>query len=145
MAITLDGLRKFIKTSIHGKRLGLDATERLVGPKGLRLAVTNATSASTGTQLPNYGHITLTSSNAREWQIADPVAGGEVSLSVVSTGSALMTVTPANATFVTSESSTGASMILKNGGTGVTLIGLSTALYGTRSASPGSTYIDFST
>jgi len=53
MAITLDGLRKFIKTSIHGKRLGLDATERLVGPKGLRLAVTNATSASTGTQLPN--------------------------------------------------------------------------------------------
>jgi len=147
MAITLDGLRRLIKTSVRGRRLGLTHDEWLVGPKGTRLAITAATSASTGTQLPNYGHITLTSteSGGTTWQIADPVAGCEVSISITSSSTFAHTVTPENATFATSGGTTGASVILQGGGTAVTLVGISTGVYASRGASPGSTYIDFST
>lgn len=145
MAITNDGLRKLIKTSVHGRRLGLDQTEHLVGPKGLRYAITAATSASTGTQLPNHGHITITSSSAKTWQIADPVPGCEVSITLISSAIPTCTITPANATFVSSGSSTGASLAMQGGGTSVTLVGISTGVYANKGASPASTYIDFST
>jgi len=145
MAQSLNAIRRLMLTSIKGRRLGLDHDEFLVGPKGMRNVVTAATSLTTGTALPNHGHVTLTSSNARTWTLTDPEVGCEVSLSITSSSTLLHTITPAAATFVSSASSTGASMILQGGGTGVTLIGLSTALYATRSASPGSTFIDFST
>jgi len=145
MALSLDGLRRLIKTSVHGRRLGLDKDEFLAGPKGIRHAVTEATSASTGTQLPNYGIVRITSSSAKTWQIADPVAGGEVTLVVQSSAIPSITVTPAAATIVSSGSSTGASVIMQGGGTAVTLVGLSTSVYANKGSSPASTYIDFST
>ena len=143
MAQTLDAARKLARTSIHGRRLGLDHDEFLVGVKGIRKVVTNATSSTT--TVPNHGHVTLNSTNAHTWTLTDPEIGCEVSFSITSTSTLLMTVTPAAATFATSGGTTGLSMILQGGGTGVTLIGLTTGLYGTKSASPGSTYIDFST
>ena len=147
MALSISQLRAKIQTSIHGRRMGLDNDDLVSGPKGMRQTVTAATSASTGTQLVNYGIITLTSTetNGTEWQIADPIEGGEVTITVTSSSTFAHTITPAAATFVTSISSTGASCILLGGGTSVTLVGLSTSLYGSKGASPGSTYIDFST
>jgi hypothetical protein len=116
-----------------------------MGVLGTRKVVTNATSASTGTQLPNHGHITITSSSAKTWEIADPEAGCEVSITVISSAIPDITITPANATFVSSGSSTGASLIMQGGGTSVTLIGISTSVYANTSATPASTFIDFST
>lgn len=145
MAQSLDTLRRLIKTSIHGRRLGLDFDGFLVGFKGVRHVVTNATSLTTGTNLPNHGHITIDSTNARTWKLTDPEVGCEVSFTVTSTSTLANTISPVGATFATSAGTTGGSMILQGGGTGVTLIGLTTGLWGTKSASPGSTYIDLST
>jgi hypothetical protein len=147
MAKTLAAYRNEILTSVHGRRLGISNDEFLVGQKGMKQVVTAATSASTGTQLPNHGYITLTSTetNGTEWQIADPITGVEVTLTITSSSTYGHTVTPENATFVTSGSSTGASVILQGGGTAVTLFGISTSVYGSKNGSPGSTYIDFST
>ena len=71
MALSLAQLRAKIQTSIHGRRMGLDNDDCVSGPKGMRQTVTAATSASTGTQLPNYGIITLTSTETggTGWQI----------------------------------------------------------------------------
>jgi len=146
MAQLLPALRALIQTSIYGRRLGLDASDFLIH-KGNRRTVTAATSASTGTQLPNHGYITLTSTETggTAWQIADPAAGVEVTLTITSSSTYGHTITPENATFATSGGTTGLACIMQGGGTSVTLYGISTSVYGSKGSSPGSTYVDFST
>ena len=143
-AKTLDALRGNIVTSVHGRRLGFDVDEFMVGSKGFRHVVTVATSATTGTALPNHGVVAINSSNARTWSITDPEPGCEVKIVSVSSSTLSFTITPAAATFATSGGSTGASAILQGGGTGVVLVGITTGLYAAMS-SPGSTYIDLTT
>ena len=145
MAQSINTIRAGIQTSVHGRRLGLDNDDLLSGPKGIRSVVTAATSATTGTNLPNHGYVTLTSSSALTYTINDPVAGQEVTITLVSSAIPSITITPVAATFISSGSSTGASVVLQGGGTSVTLYGASTSLYGNKGQTPASTYIDFTT
>lgn len=52
---TLQELRNSILTSVHGRRLGFDASEFLVGPKDHLRPFQSLTSGTTGTQINNYG------------------------------------------------------------------------------------------
>lgn len=71
MAQSLETLRSNAVTSLYGRRLGLDKDETLIGPKALKRAVQDLTSASTGTTLNNYGVIV-----ARITGVATTAAGG---------------------------------------------------------------------
>lgn len=144
MAISNESLRDERIRSIHGRKLGLDKDDHIVGPRGQRQAVTAATSATTGTQLPSYGHITIDSSNARTWQIDDPVEGGKVSISSISTSTLGFTIVPENASFQSSASSTGGSIVLRSRAA-VELVGLSTGLYSVVSVNGTTVFINVTT
>ena len=72
MAYTLNTMRNDILTSIHGRRLGLDKNDFLVGHKGIRLPITEDVAglgasaviagSGTGTSIANYGVTRITSS-----------------------------------------------------------------------------------
>jgi hypothetical protein len=66
VAHTVDTLRNSILSSIHGRRLGLDKDEFLVGPKALKKAYQAIDPASltssvstTGTEVANHGYTSL--------------------------------------------------------------------------------------
>jgi len=127
MAKTLAAQASEIQTSIHGRRLGLTNDSFLAGPKGIKLAVTDATSATTGTALPNHGVVTLDSTTGDTWVLTDPTPGCVVHITSISTAGAQVINTD-NANFVTSGSSTGG-VLTMTGLAGVTLCGVSTALW----------------
>jgi len=126
MADTQNDQRGEIVTSIHGRRLGLDKNEFLV-TKGTRAGITAATSATTGTVLPNNGVITIDSTTGDTHVIDDPVPGCSLFIVGLST-TGTNTFTASNATFLSCEGTTGGSIqIVGNGG--VHLVGVSTALW----------------
>ena len=129
MAITLDTLRAERVTSIHGRRLGLDKDEFLVGPKGQRMAVTNATSDTTGTALPNHGVVNVVTTTNDSWTLSDPVDGCEVHIITGSSSTGIHTILANNAKFISSASSTSPSMTLTGAKGAAHLIGLTTALW----------------
>jgi hypothetical protein len=129
MSDTLNDIRGEIVTSLHGRRCGIDKNEFLVGPKGLRDGITAATSATTGTAFPNYGVVTIDSTTGDSYTLSDPVAGCQVRIVVISTGG-VQTVTPANATIMSSASSTGGPITMTGGSqASIDLLGVSTALW----------------
>jgi hypothetical protein len=89
---TLDGLRRKIKTSIHGRRLGLDDTGHLAGAKGMRLPITSVTSDTTGTEIPNYGLASVVTTTDDSWVLEDPVEGCQVTLATGSTSTGVHTI-----------------------------------------------------
>ena len=119
-----------MKTSIHGRRLGLDQTGRLTGALGTRKVVTEATSDTTGTALPNHGICNVVTTTNDTWTLTDPEVGCEVAILTGSTSTGVHTVTCAAATILSSVSSTGPGVTLTGSGAGFHLIGLSTALWG---------------
>ena len=129
MAQTLDAARSRSKTSVHGRRLGIDRDEFLVGVKGIINVVTEATSATTGTNLPNHGLVSVVTAAARTWVLNDPVIGVQVELATGSTSTAAHTISCDNATIVSSQSSTFGAVVLTGGAAGVILKGLSTAVW----------------
>lgn len=76
MAQFLETLRSLNLTPIYGRRLGLQFDETLAGPKDIKRAVQDLTSASTATTLNNYGVIV-----ARITGVATTAAGGVFILS----------------------------------------------------------------
>lgn len=71
MAQSLETLRGKSVTSLHGRRLGLDTDETLVGVKDVKRVVQDLTSASTATTLNAHGLIV-----ARITGVATTAAGG---------------------------------------------------------------------
>jgi hypothetical protein len=126
---TLAGLRDEIQTSKHGRRLGLDNNDFLVGPRGLREGLTSATSDTTGTALPNYGLVSVVTTTDDTWSLTDPVAGCTVRLFTGSTSTGTHTISCAAATIVSSVSSTFGGVVLTGGGAGIELSGISTAVW----------------
>jgi hypothetical protein len=133
MAQTINNTREKIKTSIHGRRLGLDHTERLAGVKGTRKALTEATSATTGTALPNHGFVSVVTTTNDTWTLTDPEIGCEVMILTGTTSTGVHTITCAAATILSSVSSTGPGVTLTGAGAGFHLVGLTTALWGVTS------------
>lgn len=60
MGYTLNTIRSERKTSIHGRRLGLDQYDYLVGPLGLREPYDDVNAANSGTSVPYYGLTRIT-------------------------------------------------------------------------------------
>jgi hypothetical protein len=130
MPQSLEEARSKIVTSLHGRRIGLDDDERLIGIKGRREVVTEATSDTTATKLPNYGVVTVVSSNEETWVIEDPIPGCEVKILTGSTSTGNHYINTDTATFKSSFGSTQTQIDMLGGGAGLTLIGLSTSLWG---------------
>ena len=127
MAQSLDAARRKIKTSVHGRRLGLDGDENLVGVKAIRQVVTNATSATTGTALPNHGLVSVVTTTNDTWTLTDPIPGVSVIIATNSTSTGIHTVTCAAATINSTNGVAGDGLLLKGAGAFATLSGLTTA------------------
>lgn len=130
MAQTLDQARKLSRTNIHGRRFGLDHQEFGVGVKDIRKVVTNATSDTTGTALPNHGFVTVVSTTNDTWTLTDPEIGVPVVLMTGSTSTGTHTISCAAATILSSVSSTFGEVVMSGGAQAITLTGLTTALWG---------------
>lgn len=129
MAFSINQLANRIRTSIHGRRLGLDPSDWLVGARGMRVPVTDATSDTTGTALPNHGYVSVTTTTDDGWRLTDPVAGAQVTLFTGSSSTGIHAVTPVAATIVSSNGIAGSSISLSGAGAAITLIGLTTAVW----------------
>lgn len=138
-----------MKTSIHGRRFGLDNTGRAMGITGTRKVVTAATSDTTGTALPNHGLVTVHTSTNDTWALTAPEAGCDLTIiftgTTASTG--IATIAPSTVTAATIQScgtSTGGSIKLTGNGASVSLMGLSTSVWAV-TATRGSTTTAFVT
>jgi hypothetical protein len=130
MPFSLEEARNQIITSLYGRRLGLDKDNRLIGIKGRREVITEASSNSTATLLPNFGIVTIASSNDITWVIEDPQIGCEVKILTGTTSTGNHYIQTDNATIKSSFGSTQTQIDFLGGGAGMTLVGLSTSLWG---------------
>lgn len=129
MAQSLDDNRDLSITSIRGRRLGLDGSEFLVGVKDVRKVVTNATSDTTGTLLPNHGLVSVVTTTNDTWTLTDPAAGVSVTLVTASTSTGVHTISNQAATINSSNGDEGDGVLLKGAGAYVQLMGLTTAVW----------------
>lgn len=141
MAQSLDSIRNKIVTTLLGRRLGLDADEFLCGPKDLKHVVTDLTSASTATAIPNHGLVNITGTSlltsAQTFLLSNPAPGVEVTItninadsSAASPGSTALTmIRPSTAFLIRSSEGTTETTINLAVGAAVTLMGLSTGYY----------------
>ena len=129
MALSLETIRNSIRTSIHGRRLGLDGNEQVAGVKGMTRPVTDATSATTATALPNYGIVSVVTTTDDSWTLTDPYVGAEVSLMTGSSSTGIHTITCAAATIRSTNGIAGANVVLTGMGACVNLVGISTAIW----------------
>ena len=129
MALSLATIRSKILTSIHGRRLGLDSDEFLAGPKGVRQVVTNATSDTTATAIPNHGFVTVVTTTDDGWTLTDPLPGISVRIATNSTSTGTHTVTPAAATINSTNGIAGSAFQLVSQGAYIELTGVTTAVW----------------
>lgn len=153
---TLTALRNSILTSVHGRRLGLNANEFMVGPKDLAIATQSLTSGSTATQVTNYGLTMLdvttgaastasslgTTEAGCQWTMAAPEPGArKILMKVSSTGGSTMPVVVQFGTGVTGYNSsflsTATGVMLNAVGQVVSLLGVTTAKWLVLSLSTG--------
>lgn len=127
MGFSLGQLANRIRTSIHGRRLGLDDADFLVGPKGIRPPITDATSDTTGTALPNHGLVSVISTTDDVWTLSSPVPSCEVTIFCGSSSTGTHAVVPTNATIISSNGVAGSSISMAGAGASITLCGISTA------------------
>ena len=142
MAQSLTTLRSKILTSVHGRRLGLDVDETLVGPKGLKVAVQDLTSATTSTVVNNYGNVVVrqtgvgTTGTGGVFLLSNPIPGVDVTLNYAQTSQAATAgstgvafLRPTTAFYIQStDGSTGVAVLLTQG-SACTLRGISTDAY----------------
>lgn len=136
MAQSLQTLRNNAITPLHGRRLGLDRDETIVGAKAVKQAIEDLTTATTGTDVTPYGVARYTASGSSQGpaqhHLAAPIPGVQKFLALVttSTGSCQFLTTPNGAAVHTASDGTSASVInLVGPGGGVTLMGLTTAIW----------------
>lgn len=126
---TLEQVRNSILTSIHGRRLGLGVNGQLGGVTGLHRPVTQATSDTTGTTLPNYGINVVVTSTDDTWTLQDPFDGAEVTLMTGSSSTGIHTVSCAAAVIRSTNGIAGASAKLAGAGAAISLVGVTTAIW----------------
>lgn len=129
MAQSLENNRSKIKTSVHGRRLGLDNDELLVGVKDVRRVVTNATSDTTGTAIPNHGFASVVTTTDDTWTLTDPIPGVPVRICTNSTSTGLHTISCAAATINSSNGIAGSAVVMNSAGSYVELVGLTTSVW----------------
>lgn len=127
MALLLETIRDRLRTSIHGRRLGLDGNDQIAGIKGMTRPVTDATSDTTGTALPNYGIVSVVTTTNDSWTLTDPYVGAEVTLMTGSSSTGTHTITCAAAVIYSTNGIAGANVLLAGAGAAVSLVGITTA------------------
>jgi hypothetical protein len=137
MAKTLDSQREDIRTSIHGRRFGLTHDDYLAGGKALKKVVTNATSDTTGTVIPNHGFASVESTTDDGFTLADPEVGVEVTLAAVTTSTGVrgITLDTTTVTIISTNGTAGSSITIDGLGDRITLVGYSTSQYLVQQAS----------
>lgn len=125
MAISQEGLAAERLLSIHGKRLGMDKSDFLVGSKPIREVVTNATTDSSGTNILNHGYHTVSSTTSGGWVVDDPVPGCKVFIGAISASTNAITFN--NATVYSTNGVASSSAKFNAIGESITLVGISTA------------------
>ena len=142
MAQSLETLRNNRITSIHGRRLGLDKDETLVGPKAIKKSVLDLTSGSSAQAIPAYGYVavrmsgSMTTASQPAFTISNPIPGVDVAVNYAQTsqaataGSTAVAFIRASTAFYiqSTDGSTGVAVLVAQGGA-FTLRGLSTDLY----------------
>lgn len=130
-----------IKTSLFGRRMGLDKDGWIVGPRGVREAVgTAATSATTATTITNHGVTSVVTTTDDTWRLEDPVAGCMKTLYTASTSTGTHTIGCVAAKIISTASTASTNIIMNALGDSVTLMGVSTALWIVR-ANVGTTFV----
>lgn len=130
--------RSRFRTSIYGARLGLDDDGMLVGPPAHKKNVQALTTVpNTSVPAHGYGRITATGSSQGPVQhnLNAPMAGVELTLELTSTstGSYQFLSTAAGAAIIASSLGTTVGVVNFIGpGGSITLVGLSTALWGVK-------------
>lgn len=146
MAISLETIRDGALTSIFGRRLGLKRivatdlnSEHLVGPNGIQVPVTNATSDTTGTVIPGYGVTNVDTSTDDTWLLGNPIPGILKTIVTGSTSTGIRTIKRQDNTFAiqTSANSTTTTIVAQAGGLVLELLGLTSALYIVKSRPTG--------
>lgn len=143
MAISLAALRNLILTSVHGRRLGLDANETLVGVRGMRLQQVSGTSDTTGTALPNNGFVSVVTTTNDGWVLTDPYVGAQVTLMTGSSSTGTHSISLNNSVGYSTNGIAGSTVQLVGAGASVTLLGITTAIWMqiARTGSTDSAYI----
>lgn len=133
MAQSLNTLRNNIVTSVHGRRLGLDVDEFLVGPKWLKQVIEDLTT-STGTDVLNHGIARVITSGSTQgpvqYRLDAPAPGVRkvLVLDTTSTGSHQFLSTPEGASILSaSDGTTKAVINLRGQGGAAVLEGLTTS------------------
>lgn len=137
---TLEELRSSIIDSIKGRKLGIDKSGDLVGFRTARRPGTAFTSASTGTNIPAYGHTTITcASAATVYVMDDPIPGEFKTITNISTGGPKVTLTNAKIRTALGTTNTFILWTASSSGQTVMLVGESTANYALVTSLAGST------
>ena len=131
MAYLLNAIRNEILTSIHGRRLGLDSSGFLIGHRGTRQQLVDATSDTTGTVISGDGVTSVDTSTDDTWLLAPPVKGAFKHLYTGSTSTGIRTIMRQDSSFAirSSASSTLTTIVAQGGGLMLTLFGLTSAIY----------------
>lgn len=142
MAQSLETLRSNNVTPIYGRRLGLQQDETLAGPKDIKRAVQEITSASTATTVNSHGIVvarmsgSMTTASQPAILLGNPIPGVAVDLVYAFTsygataGSTAVAFQRGTTDFTihSSNTSTGIGVLLAQGKT-VRLLGLTTDQY----------------
>lgn len=125
-----------VRTSLHGKRVGLDEFNNLYAEKGFREA---ATTASTATTIEAGGVTLLAATTAAAFTIAAPYLGAMKTLVATSTSTGQAVSTPSTASiFQSTAASTSGGGYIKATFTGVgqvmELLGISSSIWQVRAA-----------
>lgn len=113
-----------IRTSIHGRRLGLDDNNMIVGPPALKEGVTTGSSLGT---IPAHGMTNLSATAASTYTLDPPIVG--IVKRLFCTIATSQGVKTAAATFVTTLGSSFRRLTFATSGDGAVLYGLSTSQY----------------
>ena len=163
-ALSLDTLRRAIRTSIYGSRLGLDTTAdeanvvggslarggMLVGMPGIRLPI-QTISTTVVSSIYASGYVEFSATTGSSYMLKAPIPGCEVIFHQTSTSTIGFIVASSGANFNTTTGSSPNVVNIHGQGASLRLVGLSTALWGVLSYVPSSSngistaFINFST
>ncbi len=134
MINTLQGIRDRIKTSLYGRRLGLDNTECIVGANDIIKPVETISSTAASQTLSSYGASLITATNASTnaaltFNLPAPIPGVQKVISQLSTSTAGYAVVLASGVFVTSGSSALTTFTFTASNQHLNLFGQSTGAY----------------
>lgn len=140
--LSLESLRNAIRTSIYGRRLGLDTTNdqativggvlmrggNLVGVPGIRYPIQFVTATGGSSVYPSgYVELSCTAASSAINSIQAPIPGLEVTIFNSATSTLGHVIQSSGANFQTTQGSSQNQFVLLGQGNGVCLIGVSTA------------------